>query len=240
MKAVVIAAGKGIRLRPLTDEIPKCLAEVKGRPLLEWVLEKITGAGVEEVNLIVGYRRELIEDHFGPEFGGVKLNYLVQREQKGTAHALSLAEKFVGEKFLVANSDVLVSQANYKSLLAEDEFEKGDGFVLGRKVKDPWRFGVLKTDEMRVEGIVEKPLPGEEPSNIVSTGIYRFRKDFCESVRQTPLSERGEFELTDSLKHYISAGKKIGLKMCEGTCIDIEGKDDLIRADSMVEDLFPK
>ena len=239
MKAVVIAAGKGVRLRPITDQVPKCLAEIKGKPILEHVLGGLVKAGIEEVHLVVGYKRELIEDHFGPEFNGVKLNYFVQEKPMGTAHAVSLTEKYIDGKFLITNGDVITGTINYKKLIETDEFEKADGFILARKVNDPWRYGVLQTEGMRVLNIIEKPKPGEEPSNLVNAGIYRIRKDFFNAIKETPKSVRGEFELTDSLKKYMETGKNIEIKMCEGSCIDIGSKEDLERADAMMDELFP-
>mgnify|MGYP001222866437 CR=1 FL=1 len=239
MKAVVIAAGKGVRLRPITDHIPKCLAEVKGKPILEHVLERIIKAGIEEVHLVVGYKKDLIEDHFGPEFNGVKLNYFVQEEPKGTAHAVSLTEKYIDDKFLITNADVIISTTNYRKLIETDEFEKADGFIVARKVNDPWRYGVLKTDGMKLLNIIEKPKPGEEPSNLVNAGIYRVRKEFFEAINQTPKSVRGEYEIVDSLKIFMKSGKHIETKMCEGSCIDIGSKEDLERADSMMDSIFP-
>ncbi len=240
MKAVIIAAGKGVRLKPITEQIPKCMVAIKGKPMLELIMERIIGAGAEEINLIVGYKKEIIEDHFGAEFNGVKLNYFVQKEQKGTAHAVSLAEKYVGEKFLVANGDVLTSTANYKKLLETDEFEKVDGLILARKVNDPWRYGVLKTEEKKVRDIIEKPLPGEEPGNLINAGIYRFKQDFFESIKETKLSERNEYEIVDSIKNYMAKGKDVEFRMCEGTCLDIGDLDDLKRANTMLDELFPK
>ncbi len=239
MKAVVIAAGRGMRLKPITDHIPKCLAAIQGKPMLEHVLERLVKAGIEEIHLVVGYKRELIEDHFGAEFNGVKLNYFVQAEQKGTAHAVSLTENYLDGKFLITNGDVITGTKNYKKLVEEDEFEKADGFILARKVNDPWRYGVIKTDGMKVIDITEKPKPGEEQGNLVNAGVYRFRKDFFESIRKTPLSIRNEYELVDSVKDYLRRGKLVEVMMCEGSCIDITSLEDLERTEEIVDDVFP-
>lgn len=240
MQGVVFAAGRGVRLKPITDEIPKCMVSVKGKPILERIMEKMVKVGVEEIELVVGYKKDIVEEHFGPEFSGVKINYFVQEEQKGTAHALSLVEEQIKDKFLVTNSDVLTIERNYKKLVETDEFEKVDGLVLARTVKDPWRFGVLKTDAKKILDIIEKPSPGEEPSDLISTGVYRFKKDFFESVHETQLSSRGEYELVDSIKNYISKGKLVEYKPCEGTCIDIATQEDLEKANEMPKEMFPE
>ncbi len=239
MQAVIIAAGRGVRLRPLTEKIPKCMAGVKGRPMLEHILEKLSRAGISESHLVVGYKREIIEDHFGPEFGGIKLNYFVQKEAKGTAHALSLVEGYTKGKFLLTNSDVLTETLNYKMLAAEEGTRDADAIIMAREVHDPWRFGVLKTSKERVVDIIEKPLPGDEPGKLVNAGIYSFGKDFFAAVRETPLSVRGEYELVDSIRNYMGSKKVVEYRLIEGTCIDIEHMHDLEAADEMDEEEFP-
>tara|TARA_Y100000310_G_scaffold345859_1_gene471620 strand:+ start:14725 stop:15447 length:723 start_codon:yes stop_codon:yes gene_type:complete len=239
MKAVVIAAGKGVRLRPITDEIPKCMAELKGKPMLEHVLVNLKKAGINECHLVVGYKKDVIEEHFGPEFEGMKLNYFVQEEPKGTAHAISLVENYIDENFLVTNADVIVGSQNYQSIIKTDEFDKANGVLLARKVKNPWRYGVLKTEGQKLLDIVEKPQPGEEPSNLINAGVYRFGKDFFESIRETPLSERNEYELVDSIKIYMKKGKNIEFRSCQGMCVDIASKKDLEEAELILDELFP-
>src|SRR3989338_878060 len=117
MQAVVLCAGSGIRLRPITDVIPKCMVEVKGKPLAERVLTHLIKAGIEEIHMVVGHKREVIEDHFGPEFNGIKLNYFVEQEPKGTAHAVSLVSDYIKGEFLIANADVLASKNDYRELV---------------------------------------------------------------------------------------------------------------------------
>lgn len=239
MQGVVIAAGKGLRLRPLTDKIPKCMVDIKGKPLLEHILERLVKVGVDEVHVVVGYMREVIEDHFGPEFEGVKINYFVQPEPKGTAHALSLVEKYVNGRFIVTNSDVLTETHNYLVLTSSQEVEDADAIILARQVHDPWRFGVLKTQGNVVLDIVEKPLPGEEPSRLVNAGIYGFDKDFFSAVKKTPLSVRGEYEIVDSLRKYMASGNKVGYREITGACIDIEHTHDVEEANKLKDEEFP-
>ena len=199
MQAVILCAGSGIRLRPITDTIPKCMAELKGRPMLERVLEHIINAGIDEVHLIVGYKREIIEDHFGPEFNGTKLNYFVQQEPKGTAHAVSLCKDYIKGQFLIANADVLASKNDYRSIARSDASEEFDGLLLARKVDDPWRFGVLKTDNGAVTDIVEKPNPDEAPSNIATHGAYILPPEIFEALRKAGVGKGEELWLVDGI-----------------------------------------
>lgn len=239
MHAGILCGGSGIRLRPITEQVPKCMVEVKGRPLLEWVMENMINAGVDEIHLVVGYKKEIIEDHFGPEFDGVKLNYFVQKEQKGTAHAVSLLQGYLKESFMLANGDVLASRNDYRELVRVSTYEEFDGLILARKVSDPWKYGVLKTYNYEITDIVEKPNPGKEPSSLINAGVYRFRENFFDSVNETPLSPRGEYELVDSIRHYIARGKRVEYRMCNDRCVDISTLDDLKNADEMDSEEFP-
>jgi bifunctional UDP-N-acetylglucosamine pyrophosphorylase/glucosamine-1-phosphate N-acetyltransferase len=238
MQAVIFAAGKGVRLKPITDIIPKCMVKIKGKPLMEWILDTITSLGIEEIYLIVGYKKEIIENYFGQEYKGAKINYIVQKEQMGTAHALSLAEKFAKKTFLVINSDVLIGKNDMKKAIETDEFDQADAIILGKKVTNPWRFGVLKTEGNKIIDIVEKPKIGEEPSNLINSGIYRFDPDIFKAIKETNKSIRGEFELVESIKKYIAKGKNVEYRMIEGMFIHISDIEDLKKANSIPDDEF--
>ncbi len=240
MQAIVLAAGSGIRLKPITDQIPKCMVEVKGKPLLEHVLTNMVGAGIDEINLVVGYKKEIIEDHFGPEFNGVKLNYFVQQEPNGTAHAVSLVHDYIKGKFLIGHADVIASTNDYRELVRASAYEDFEGLILARRVEDPWRFGVLKTERHRITDIIEKPNPGKEPSNLINAGIYRFNEGFFQILSSTPLSPRGEYEIVDAIKNFIATGNRVEFRMCQENCVDISSVEDLKAVDEMPQSEFPK
>src|SRR3989338_1446653 len=233
LKAVVLAAGKGVRLRPVTEGIPKVMVKVAGRPLLERILENLLKAGVKETHLVVGYRKEVVEEHFGSDFNGMKLNYFVKGRQLGTAHAVSLVEGYTEERFLMLNGDVLVDAELLKKLALMDEFDPFDVMIVARRVQDPWRYGVLKVQGNKVVDIVEKPAPGKEPSNLINAGIYRFTDKIFESIKKTKLSERNEFEIVDSIKIAMKSGANVGFLLHEGLCIDVGDEDDLRKANEM-------
>lgn len=236
MKVVVLAAGKGIRMRPLTEKVPKVMVKLKGKPILERILEKLVEVGIEEVELIVGYKKEVIEKYFGNEFRGVKLNYFVQPEQVGTANAISLVEGYVKGNFLVMNGDIIVESGLLRELSVVDEFDLYDAIIVGRAVKDPWRYGVLVIKDDEVRGIMEKPSPGKEPSNIINVGLYRFNEKIFDAIRSTEPSTRNEYEVVDSIGILIQRGAKIGFKLYEGLCLDIGDLEDLKQAEQFIED----
>lgn len=231
MIAVVMAAGKGVRFRPLTDSVPKVMIRVAGKPFLEHLLSKLEKAGFEETHLVVGYKKEAIEKHFGEKFRKMKLNYFVQEKQLGTAHALSLVEDFVDGKFVALNGDVIVSTETLKELSQTDEFDITDGIILTQEVEDTWRYGCLKIQNGKVADIIEKPSPGQEPSKSVSMGIYRFDKLIFSAIRETALSERNEFELVDSIKKLIQAGGIVVPKKHIGPYIHLGDMQDLPAAE---------
>ena len=247
MKAVVLAAGKGIRLRPLTNDKPKALVELNGKPLVEHVLGKLQKAGIDEVGLVVGWHSEMIEERLGESFGRMPLRYLKQEQALGTANAIATAKDFIGkEGFLCTYSDVIAESGIYQGLVEEfkekegNVFEEGvedldgefDAVIVGREVKDPWRFGVLKLEDGKVLDIVEKPAVGEEPSNWISAGIYWFSPKIFELIAQVGKSERGEYEITDSLKK-LALESRLGFKKYEGKCIDISNVEELKEAEKV-------
>jgi len=236
MIAVVLAGGAGVRLRPLTDDVPKTMIQIGTKPFLQRILENLKKAGITEVLLIVGYKREVIEDFFKEDFNGMKLTYFVQQKALGTAHAVSLVEGFVKENFLVLNGDVLVESDIFLELSQVDEFDPFDTLIVAREVRDPWRYGCLLIEENQVKDIIEKPAPGQEPSKLVNAGVYRFNTDIFEAIKKTDLSPRQEFELIDSIKILINEGKKVGFRKCLGLCFDIGNKEDLRRAQEFLVD----
>ncbi len=235
MKAVILAAGKGVRLRPLTDKVPKAMVGLNGKPLLEWNLERLKGVGIDEAGIIIGYKGEVIEKHFGKEWKGIKITYVRQEEQKGTADATKLAKEFSGgERFLMLCCDVIAPESSLRGLMGFDEFGEYDVVILARKVKDPWRYGVLLTKEHIVTGIIEKPAFGEAPSNLVNAGIYLLSGRIFEDIEKTPKSLRGEYELTETIKMLIPEGK-VAVVIEKKEIIDIADLDDLKRAEGRIE-----
>lgn len=238
MQAVILAAGKGVRMKPLTNEIPKCMVKLKGKPILERIMENMIEAGVNEIILVVGYKKEIVEKYFGNEFKGAKVKYVVQEEAKGTAHAAKMAEKEVYGEFLISNSDVLLAGQDYKKAIEGIGKGKADGIIIARESEEPWKYGVLKVKGIKVEGIIEKPARGKEPGNLVNAGVYVFKKDFMQSVKETKISERGEFEIVDSIKDYISKGKKVEARVC-GKFVDVSSIEDVKAAEEKPESEMP-
>ena len=196
MQAVVLAAGQGTRMRPLTETVPKPMLPVADRPLVAHTVDAAVEAGATELVLVVGYEADVVREHFGDSYHGVPVAYAVQEEQLGTAHAVAAAREHIDGPFAVLNGDNLYEPAGIEAL-----FESVPA-VAGYRVPDPTSYGVLSTDDRRVTGIVEKP--DDPPSDLANAGAYAFPAEATEWL-DVGQSKRGEYEITDVLDRVIEA-----------------------------------
>ncbi len=196
LTAVVMAGGMGTRLRPLTDEMPKPMLPVGGRPLLEVILEQLQGSGIHEVSISTHYKSEVITDHFGDggDFG-VCLNYLTEDRPMGTAGALALMPE-PKAPLLVVNGDIL-TQLDYRSMLAFHREQGADLTVAVRQFDLEVPYGVLETEDHKVRAIREKPTY----SFFVNAGIYLLEPS---AHRLIPRGRR--FDMTDLIELLIADG----------------------------------
>ena len=222
MKAVVLAAGKGERLLPLTENRPKHLLPIGGKPLLEWILEGMVGAGVDEALLVTHYMEEQIKGYFGDgKRLGLELSYVSQEEMRGTADAFRMAEDFAGgEEFLGVYGDLFLPPEGFEALIRARR--KGETTMCVVPVDDPSRMGVVALEGDRVTAIVEKPAPGEEPSDLANAGMYIFQPGIFRLIDETGLSSRNEYEITDSLRALIDSGATLrAVTLPRGSWLDV-------------------
>ena len=192
MKCIILAAGEGIRMKPLTNNIPKPMLKVAGKPILEHILNSMPDK-VNQVILVVGYLRQQIQEYFGNNFGRIKINYVVQNGKLGTYHALELCKDMLDEdeKFIVTYADDLHGVENFKKCA-----ESKNCSILTLEAQDPSKFGVVEVDNSgAVVGIEEKPK--NPKSNLVSTGVLVLDKN----IFNYPANKHtnGEYYLTDSI-----------------------------------------
>ncbi|NJE46342.1 glucose-1-phosphate thymidylyltransferase [Thermococcus sp. GR7] len=218
MKAVVLAAGKGERLRPLTDDRPKVVLKVANRPIVEYVLENLDPF-VDEFILIVRYQKEKLIETLGDEFNGKPITYVDQLEGEGTAKAIESAKDYIeGEEFIVANGDIYFEIDGIKELIQAFKKEKADAAVLVKEFEDLSHFGKIEVDGNLVKAVLEKP---GKVSGYANLGVYIFKPDVFEFISKTPLSKRGEYEITDTLNLMIKAGKKVTYAAYSGYWNDV-------------------
>jgi UDP-N-acetylglucosamine diphosphorylase / glucose-1-phosphate thymidylyltransferase / UDP-N-acetylgalactosamine diphosphorylase / glucosamine-1-phosphate N-acetyltransferase / galactosamine-1-phosphate N-acetyltransferase len=170
MQAVILAAGMGTRMRPLTYDIPKAMLPIKGRPILEYTIEFLP-KNISEIIIVVNYLGEHIKKHFGSEFKGKKIKYVMQEKLNGTGGAILSCKDLLSDKFLVVMGDDLYSHHDLELLSNENNA------VLAFEVEDSSRFGVLKTDvNGNLMEIIERPHSGE--IKLVNVGAYIIEKSF--------------------------------------------------------------
>ena len=194
MQTVILAAGEGTRMRPLTDALPKPMVPLLDRPLVEHVADAAVEAGASALVFVIGYRGEAVREHFGDEHRDVPVRYAVQDEQGGTADAVEAArEALHREPFVVLNGDVLLAGEDLRRL-----YQQAPAIAVAA-VENPTRYGVLEVndDTTRATGIVEKPI--DPPSNLANAGAYAFPATALDHVGDVSESVRGERELTDVL-----------------------------------------
>ncbi|MDD1768100.1 MAG: NTP transferase domain-containing protein [Methanomassiliicoccales archaeon] len=231
MKALVLAAGEGTRLRPLTSNIPKPLLVVAGKPFLSHVFHALSSAGVKDIVLLVGWKANRIKEYYGDgSREGIKIHYLEQRERMGTAHAIGVAEKTITGPFICVNGDVVITESDAKEMLAV--YERKKSTVMGTvTVKDPRRFGVAEITGGKLKRIIEKPQT--PPTDLINAGIFVFDQGIFKEIRLTDKSPRGEYEITDTLNR-MARSEEILVHKLKGDWIDVGRPWDLLKANEIL------
>ncbi|RLG21985.1 hypothetical protein DRN74_01065 [Candidatus Micrarchaeota archaeon] len=193
MKAVILAAGKGIRMLPLTKERPKHLIEVAGKPFLHYVINAVHKAGISDIGIVTHYKEEMIADFIKEE--NIDAELIHQENTNGTGAAIMSAKDFTeGKDFIVLMGDGLYSYLDIKKLNNGDAF----WYLACKKHENPERYGVIVLgDNGFIRKIIEKPK--EPPSKLINIGLYKFKADVYEKLEAAPISERGEIEVIYAL-----------------------------------------
>jgi len=223
LKAIILAAGEGSRMRPLTYTRPKVMLPIANKPILEHVLIEAKKAGIEEFIFIVGYHDEQVRCYFGSgDRWGIRIDYCTQRRQKGTADALKMAEGLVDGKFLLINGDTIIAHDDIKKVA-----NRNDITLSVIAVEDTKGLGVVELSQGKVIRIYEKTR--KPPSHMANTGLYLFTPDIFDALSQTTKSPRGEYEITDSLQLMIDKGHHISYQEI-GYWLDLSYPWDLLSA----------
>src|SRR5256885_4943734 len=253
MKAVVLAGGRGTRLRPITHTRAKQLVPVANKPVLYYGLEAIAAAGIREVGIIVSDPRELLQpDHRtgetvttlvnsqaeiraavgdGAAFG-LSVTYIEQEAPLGLAHAVKISESFMaGDSFVMYLGDNLIKDG-IVPFVQEFVREAPEAQILLAKVARPWEFGVAELEGERVVRLEEKP---KQPrSDLALVGVYLFTSSIFDAVRAIRPSPRGELEITDAIQHMISAGHRVRSHVIHGWWKDTGRVEDLLEANRIL------
>lgn len=242
-KAIVLAAGKGTRLRPLTLAIPKEMIRVGTKPVIEHAINVLRAGGIKDILIVVGRKKEAILDYLGSgERLGVDISYKIQEELKGTAHAVYQGGDFVSnEDFVVIYGDnYLKPYEVMKEIVKLHEEKKADATLVLHPVKDPRRFGVVKIDaDNKVLGIIEKPTleeaesykVGDEYLNIA--GLLVLKPIVFDFIERTKPGKDNEIWLTDSVELMRKSRHKVQAFLFKGTRYDIGTFESLMEADRL-------
>jgi UDP-N-acetylglucosamine diphosphorylase / glucose-1-phosphate thymidylyltransferase / UDP-N-acetylgalactosamine diphosphorylase / glucosamine-1-phosphate N-acetyltransferase / galactosamine-1-phosphate N-acetyltransferase len=233
-KAVLLAAGRGTRMRDLTADLPKPMLEVRGKPVAQHIIEGLRDAGVSEFLIVVGYRADVVQNHFGDgSRDRIDITYATQVVQDGTGRVVDLAREFAGASpFVLSYGDILVDPSNYKKLV--DLGDGVDAIISVKSGEDVSKGGaVFLNERMELIDLREKPAPGEPTSPWYNAGVYTFRQSIFEFTAKLKPSPRGEYELTDAIRDMARAGKRIQALELTGEWADVRDPEILAKLNAL-------
>ncbi|MEY2536876.1 MAG: UDP-N-acetylglucosamine diphosphorylase / glucose-phosphate thymidylyltransferase [Verrucomicrobiota bacterium] len=233
-KAVLLAAGRGTRMRELTADLPKPMIQVRGRPVLQHIVEGLREAGVGQFLIIVGYRADVVRDHFGEGSSyGVEIQYATQLVQDGTGRVVDLARDFVCDgAFLLSYGDILIDPPNYRRLI--DLPDDVEATVSVKRDEDCSKGGAVFINErFELTDLREKPKPGEPTSPWYNAGIYAFRPSIFDFTARLQPSPRGEYELTDAIRELARSGKTVKAMELAGEWADVRDPEILAQLNEL-------
>ena len=229
-KAVLLAAGRGTRMRELTADIPKPMIAVRAKPVLQHIIEGLRGAGMRHFLIVVGYRADVVRDHFGDGSRyKIDIEYATQVVQDGTGRVVDLARDFVGNSaFVLSYGDILVDPRNYKQLV--DLADGVEAIITVKRDEDVSKGGaVFLNERMELVDLREKPKPGQPTSPWYNAGLYAFRSSIFEFTAKLQPSPRGEYELTDAIRDLAQSGKRVRALELAGEWADVRDPEILAR-----------
>lgn len=224
----MLAAGRGTRMRELTNDLPKPMLRVRGKPVLQHIVEGMRSAGITDLLVIVGWRADIVREHFGDGSGfDARISYVTQTVQDGTGKVVELARDFCGaDAFLLSYGDILVDPSNYLAL--SGPAAEVDAIISVKRNEDVSKGGaVFVNEKFEMTDLREKPQPGEPTSPWYNAGVYTFRSNIFEFTSRLQRSPRGEFELTDAIRDLALSGRKVQAFELAGDWADVRDPEVL-------------
>lgn len=240
MKGLILAGGFGTRLRPLTYTGAKQLIPIANKPIIFYGIEALVDVGIKEIGIVVGDTKEEVMNTVGNgERWKINIEYIPQEAPLGLAHAIKIAEGFLGtEPFIMYLGDNILKDALH-SLVSQFEKNHPHALILLTEVNNPQEFGVAVIDENgAVRKLIEKPK--EPPSNLALVGIYLFDKMIFNAVERIKPSRRNELEITDAIQWLLDNGYKVESQTVKGWWKDTGKPEDIIEANLLIlQDIKP-
>ena len=218
--ALILAAGKGTRMWPLTENIPKPLLSICGLPIIERQIQELKKVGVKKLYILIGYQMKELSDYLGKTKFGIDIEYIIQEEQKGTGHAVNQAKNIIQGNFYCINGDLIIDSENLERLKEKENYLT----MMVTNVKDGSNFGVIESRNGRLVSINEKGISGE---STINAGLFLFNEKIFDAIDNIEKSIRGEYELTDALQ---DISNDIHILEYQGFWKDIGTPWDLITA----------
>jgi glucose-1-phosphate thymidylyltransferase len=235
MDGVVLAAGEGTRMGSLTEDRPKPLVAVAGKPLLEHAFESLLAVGADHLVVVVGYRGDAIRERYGERYRETPVEYVKQHERLGTAHALAQAMPVVDAPVVVMNGDN-VCRANLDAVVERHRETDAAATLLVESVtrEQARTTGVVETDESgRPTAFVEKP--DDPPSTLVTRGFYAFGPEIGPALDRIEPSDRGEYELADAVNWLLTDGYRVEMVELVGWCHNVNTPADIETVEKRLE-----
>ncbi len=239
MKAVILAAGKGLRMKPLTKDKPKPLIKIKNKSFLERQLEELNKTKITEVVIVVGFLgKQIIKEFNGKqseekkgifigEFNGIKLFFVFQKEQKGTADGVNCVKELISKDFIQINGDLI-----FEAELISELINKKENVLVLRETANTGNFGLVEVNKDKVIKITEKPKEFSG-KGLINAGIYRFTPEIFNAIENIELSERNELELTDAI-NLLAEKSKVSFIEVKGQFFDIGTIEELKKVEKEI------
>ncbi|WP_254535817.1 bifunctional sugar-1-phosphate nucleotidylyltransferase/acetyltransferase [Halomarina litorea] len=221
--AVVLAAGEGNRLHPLTRNRPKPMLPAANRPILEYVLDALIDAGISRLCLVVGYKRDRVQDHFGPSYRNVDIEYVAQEKQLGSGHALQQAASAVEGSFVVVNGDRVIEPRMVEAVI-DAHTEDGSAALAVLEHGDARRYGAVEIEGDTITALVEKP--EREDYRLINAGVYAFDRSVFDALATTA-RENGTLPLTSAVEDLVEERRVRGVRT-DGLWVDATYPWDLL------------
>ncbi|MDF2987359.1 MAG: glucose-phosphate thymidylyltransferase [Eubacterium sp.] len=235
MKALILSGGTGTRLRPLTYTNAKQLLPLANKPILFHIIEKVIEAGINKIGIIVGETSEAVKTAVGDgDRWNAEITYIYQPDPLGLAHAVKIAQDFIGEEDFIMVLGDNVFNMSLNSLIENFHINNADSAIMLYKVENPSQYGVAVVENNRLVRLVEKPK--KFISDLIITGVYIFNSSIFAAIENTEPSARGELEITDAIQELLSTGGNVTYEIIQGWWKDTGKLQDMLDANQLILD----